>query len=100
LTGLDPGDPTSPEMPLERWTNQAASGWGGDSWQVYRRGDAAVSLFVTVWDTERDAREFEQAVQVAKGARVKRKGQAVAIVAGDTGAAAKELIRRALAAAS
>ncbi|HKQ97165.1 MAG TPA: hypothetical protein VJV75_04755, partial [Candidatus Polarisedimenticolia bacterium] len=28
LTGLDPGDPTSPEMPLERWTNQAASGWG------------------------------------------------------------------------
>jgi hypothetical protein len=96
LTGLDPGDPTSTDQPLERWTNAAATGWGGDTWQVYRRGDAAVSLFVTVWDTEHDAREFAAAVKVGKGARVKRRGDAVAIVAGDAGAAEKEIVRRAL----
>jgi len=99
LTGLDPGDPTSTDQPLERWTNAAATGWGGDTWQVYRKGDAAVSLFVSVWDSEHDAREFEAAVKVARGARVKRHGDAVAIVAGDFGGAAKELIRVAFQAA-
>ncbi len=99
LTGLDPGDPTSTDQPLERWTNAAATGWGGDTWQVYRKGDAAVSLFVSVWDSEHDAREFAAAVKVTKGARVQRKGDTVAIVAGDTGAAAKELVRHAIQAA-
>lgn len=99
LTGLDPGDPNSPDRPLERWTNAAASGWGGDSWQVYRKGAAAISLFVTVWDSEQDAREFEAAVKVAAGVLVQRRGDAVAIAAGDAGGDLKGLARRALAAA-
>ena len=83
VTGLDPGDPTSPERPLERWTNAAATGWGGDRWQIYRRGDEALSLFASVWDSERDAREFADALRLPAGALVKRRRAAVAVLAGD-----------------
>jgi hypothetical protein len=83
LTGVDPGDPTSPEGALERWTNAAASGWGGDLWHLYRNGDTAVVVVATVWDSERDAREFEAAVKPPAGKVKKRKGDAVVLIAGD-----------------
>lgn len=86
LTGLDPGDPTSTDRPLERWTNAAATGWGGDLWQLYRRGEKSATLLLTLWDTQRDAREFEEAVVVPPGGRVKRRGEAVVVAAGDPGA--------------
>jgi hypothetical protein len=100
VTGLDPGDPTSPDQPLERWTNAAASGWGGDRWQIYRNGGRAVSVLASVWDSERDAREFAAALRLPAGAAAKRRGAAVVVVAGDAGAAARDLQRLALAAAS
>jgi len=100
VTGLDPGDPTSPDQPLERWTNAAASGWGGDRWQVYRNGERGVSVLASVWDSERDAREFAAALRLPTGAAVKRRGEAVVVVAGDAGAAARDVQRLALAAAA
>src|SRR5262249_47259341 len=33
------------------WTNEAASGWGGDRWQVYRNGERRATVLATVWDT-------------------------------------------------
>jgi hypothetical protein len=100
LTGLDPGDPTSTDQPLERWTNAAASGWGGDLWNLYRKGERNVTVLATVWDTERDAREFEAAFQAPAGARLKRKRDAVVVVVGDPDAATTTLLDKALAAAA
>jgi hypothetical protein len=96
VTGLDPGDPTSPDQPLERWTNAAATGWGGDRWQLYRNGTKAVSVFASVWDSERDAREFASALRMPAGASATRRGAAVVVVAGDAGGAERDLRRQAL----
>lgn len=45
-----------------RWTNEAATGWGGDRYAscVGPKGER-VLVWETVWDTETDAREFMQA---------------------------------------
>lgn len=41
---------------------KAAAGWGGDRWQVFRSSEGALGLvWLTVWDTEADAREFASA---------------------------------------
>jgi hypothetical protein len=37
----------------------AAAGWGGGVYEYYSNGDKAVQLINTVWDTNRDADEFE-----------------------------------------
>jgi len=64
------------------WTNEAASGWGGDRWQLWRKGRSAVALLLTVWDTEGDAREFAAALE-SNDLAVRRRGDGVAVVAGD-----------------
>ena len=84
----------------EKPLGTAASGWGGDRWQVYRHGARAASVFASVWDSERDAREFAAALQLPAGAVAKRRGAAVVVVAGDAGDAARDLQRQALAAAA
>jgi hypothetical protein len=97
LTGVDPGDATSPDRALERWTNDASSGWGGDRWNLYRNADRAVTVLATSWDTEKDAREFEAGLTLPSGATVRRKGETVVVIAGDAGDKAKKLADRALA---
>jgi hypothetical protein len=94
LTGVDPGDPTAPDRALERWTNAAASGWGGDRWYLYRDGGSAAVVAATVWDSERDAREFEAALKPPAGAVKKRKGDAVVLIAGDARVSAKRVFER------
>jgi hypothetical protein len=42
----------------------AAAGWGGDAFAVLRRGDQGALLFVSAWDSEAEAREFERAMMV------------------------------------
>lgn len=38
---------------------KAAAGWGGDRWQVFRSPEGALGLvWLTVWDSEADAKEF------------------------------------------
>ena len=97
LTGLDPGDPTSPDRALERWTNAAASGWGGDRWNLYRNGDRAITVLATCWDTTNDAREFQAALALPEGAFVKRKGDVVVVVTGDAADKGRKLADRTLA---
>lgn len=46
-----------------RYTNAAAEGWGGDRFALLEREGAQVLIGVTVWDTERDALEFAEALR-------------------------------------
>jgi hypothetical protein len=46
-------------------TNAAAQGWGGDRMILLSKGDARLLRLVTVWDTEEDAVEFEEAARAA-----------------------------------
>jgi hypothetical protein len=67
----------------EQWTNAAASGWGGDRFEVWTKGDAAVVLLATVWDTAKDAEEFASALPRGRAELAfKRAGSKVGIVAG------------------
>jgi hypothetical protein len=65
------------------WTNAAASGWGGDRYEVWTKGDSTVVLLATVWDTETDAVEFAAALPRDRANfAFRRAGAQVAIVAG------------------
>jgi hypothetical protein len=65
------------------WTNAAASGWGGDRFELWTDGDAAVVLLATVWDTAKDASEFAAALPASRaGFAYKRAGAKVGVVAG------------------
>lgn len=78
------------------WTNAAASGWDGDRWELWTRGPSAVVLLNTVWDTEQDAREFEQALSGRAGLVWQRRGSLVALLAGDAGEGAQGVLARML----
>ena len=65
------------------WTNAAASGWGGDRFELWTSGDASVVLLATVWDTAKDAAEFAAALPAERAEfAFKRAGTKVGIVAG------------------
>jgi hypothetical protein len=81
----------------EAWTNEAAAGWGGDRWEVWIKGGKRVLLVATVWDTRRDAEEFAAAVPSRPALALKKSGDRVALVAGDAGDRAPDLLRALLA---
>jgi len=82
------------------WTNQAASGWGGDTWHLYSRGESHVTLLVTRWDTEADAQELESGLKPAEARRVLRHGDTVILVVGDARERSQALGQAALASLS
>ena len=47
----------------------AAEGWDGDRYRLLRDGTAEVLIWATIWDSERDAAEFEEAARRAFAAR-------------------------------
>ena len=49
--------------------NTAAAGWGGDSYAVLEHGDGYSLIWRSVWDTSKDAREFEAALAAHMDAR-------------------------------
>ena len=68
------------------WTNRAASGWGGDRYELWSNGDDAVVLLATVWDRVRDAGEFAEALASRSPEfAFRRVRDRVAIVAGAAG---------------
>jgi hypothetical protein len=73
------------------WTNAAATGWGGDAYQLYTNGPRSVTVLGTVWDTPVDAEEFERALTPVAKRAVSRRGSAVVLVAGDFGAEVSSL---------
>jgi hypothetical protein len=70
----------------EEWTNEAARGWGGDRWELWRNGKSEIVLLATVWDGEEDARQFVESLPETGGLRRQRSGDRVAVVAGKLGA--------------
>jgi hypothetical protein len=74
------------------WTNAAASGWGGDRWELWEKEGAAAVLLATVWDTEKDAKEFADALAAKTGLRTKVAGTRVGVVAGSAGAGADKAL--------
>ena len=63
MAGADTPDAADPAALMgSAWTNRAASGWGGDRYELWEKGDRAVVLLSTVWDTGKDAEEFASAI--------------------------------------
>ncbi len=80
----------------DAWTTRASTGWGGDRWELWRRGDAAVVLLLTAWDTVSDAEEFAAALPEKASMQWQRSGRHLAIVAGAAGAKTERLLDRML----
>jgi hypothetical protein len=75
------------------WTNAAASGWGGDRFELWTKGADAVVLVATVWDTVKDAKEFVAALPKGNGELAfRQEGAKVGIVAGRAGEGAGALL--------
>ena len=46
--------------------NRAAAGWDGDRFDIYRQGEEYLFVWTSIWDTEKDAREFKDAYLQAR----------------------------------
>ncbi|MFW5938369.1 MAG: Hvo_1808 family surface protein [Halanaeroarchaeum sp.] len=63
------------------YTSTPSSGWGNDRLLVYRNGDRHGYVWKTVWDTERDAREFFEAyVAVLEANGAARHGESTVVI--------------------
>lgn len=62
---------------------EAAEGWGGDRFAVYQKGGSRLLAWVTEWDTEADARQFQSAAKgLGRDWTVQRTGQRVTVIRG------------------
>ena len=58
----------------------ASEGWGGDRYIVYKNGQGEILFFwKTVWDSEKDAKEFEDALKTRKDLIVLKKGKEITV---------------------
>jgi hypothetical protein len=67
-------------------SSRAAAGWGGDRYELWRRGDDAALVMRWRWDTPRDVAEFEDRLRETlgdRGAVVRRGGTVTLAVASD-----------------
>jgi len=78
------------------WTNEAAAGWGGDRWQLWRIGDEFALVWLTLWDSPQDAEEFASALGRHTPLAYRLLGSEVAVVAGEIGEAEQRLLGRIL----
>jgi hypothetical protein len=63
---------------------QAAAGWGGDRYELWRRGDERALIMRWRWDTPRDVSEFDdrlQGVYGDSGVVARRNGQVTLVIA-------------------
>jgi hypothetical protein len=65
------------------WTNEAATGWDGDRWELWQREGKRIVLLATAWDSAADAGEFEAALPARPDRAVRRVGDSVFLVAGE-----------------
>lgn len=60
------GRDTAGEFTVRCWARekggdeQAAAGWGGDRYEIFRGSQGLFGVWSTVWDSDKDAREFER----------------------------------------
>jgi hypothetical protein len=63
------------------YTSRPSAGWGNDRLRIYENGDRDGYVWKTVWDTERDAREFHEAyVGVLEANGATRVGESVRLI--------------------
>ncbi|HWM92682.1 MAG TPA: hypothetical protein VN493_18095 [Thermoanaerobaculia bacterium] len=63
---------------------QAAAGWGGDRFGVYQKEGERLLAWVTEWDTDADAREFQGAAKdLGRGWTVQRSERRVVVIRGN-----------------
>jgi hypothetical protein len=97
LAGATTPDIHAAEIALpSRWTNGAASGWGGDLWHHYVSEGKSATVLATLWDTPGDAAEFSAALEPDPRRTVAQRGDALVIVAGEAGDRAVALAQAAL----
>lgn len=70
---VDPTDPAA--MMRIKFTNDAATGWGGDRIVLLEKDGASLLELVTVWDSEQDAVEFETAMKAIAAELSKERAQ-------------------------
>lgn len=80
----------------DRWTNEAASGWDGDRWELWEADGSTVVLMGAVWDSPADAEEFVAALAGRRGMTWKAEGSSVALIAGDAGDRTERVLNRIL----
>lgn len=85
LVGAETPDVNAPAAVVAaNWTHDAAAGWDGDRWELWTRGDDAVVVLATMWDSVEDAIEFETALAAREtGLRSGRHDATVAVVVAD-----------------
>jgi hypothetical protein len=67
-------------------SSRAAAGWGGDRYELWRRGDESALVMRWRWDTPRDEAEFAERLRAEMGSRgvvVRRAGTVTLAVAAD-----------------
>ena len=65
-----------------KYTNSAATGWGGDSVALLSKGEGHLLHVVTVWDNEEEADEFDRTMQIVIENTLK---ESLAKIAGEGG---------------
>ncbi|HVG07021.1 MAG TPA: hypothetical protein VNM67_04905 [Thermoanaerobaculia bacterium] len=67
----------------DRRAAQAAAGWGGDRFAIYEKAGERLLAWITEWDTEADAREFQSAAKgLGRDWAVQRTGRRVVVIRG------------------
>jgi len=79
-TKIDFTNPMS--MMTIKYTNSAATGWGGDSVALLAKGEGRLHHLVTVWDSEEEADEFDRTMQLVVENTIK---EGLANLAGEGG---------------
>ena len=75
---------------------KAAAGWGGDRFAVYEKEGERLLLWITEWDADADAREFQAAAKdLGRDWEVRRTGLRVVVTRGKIGSLARP-VRNAL----
>jgi hypothetical protein len=74
-------------------SDRAAAGWGGDRYELWRRGDERALVMRWRWDRARDADEFEARLRERYGDRgaIGRRGGEVTLAVADDEAVAQRL---------
>ena len=65
-----------------KYTNSAATGWGGDSVALLAKGEGHLIHLVTVWDSDEEADEFDRTMQIVVENTLK---ESLAKIAGEGG---------------
>ncbi|MBN9415948.1 MAG: hypothetical protein J0I12_10955 [Candidatus Eremiobacteraeota bacterium] len=88
-SGTSLGQDTAGEFTIRCWArengvgDEAAAGWGGDRYEIFRGPSGLNGIWVTTWDSDRDAMEFERLAKKAVAKKpsneVERRGRDVTV---------------------